>query len=271
MPVTAAPHDQRDAASRPRLLVSLHDVSPVTVDACRDAVDLLAGAGLPTSALTVLVVPLHDDRVALDDDPDTLAFVRDLAEGGATLVAHGLTHRMTRSPRTPARWLAARFFARGEGELAGTDAADTARRLDAADAIFARAGLADHVYGFVPPAWLLSPAAAAVVAERGLPFHECFSGIARGNSLLARRLIGWGSLTEVDARATAAWAWLQRHRPPADTRLAVHPPDVRRATTRRSLEATLAALLRTHEPVSYRTYLDAVHESPRGGVGAAGG
>ncbi len=257
-PTDATPHGRPDAA-RPiaHLLVSLHDVSPVTVGACRDAVDLLAAAGLPASALTVLVVPLHDERIALDDDPETVAFVRDLAERGATLVAHGLTHRMTRAPRTPGRWLAARLFARGEGELAATDADDTARRLDAAAAIFARAGLAEHVYGLVPPAWLLSPAAAGVVAGRGLPFCERFGGIDRGGARLARRLIGWGSLTEVEARATALWAWLQRHRAPADTRLAIHPPDVRRATTRRSLEATLAALLRDHHPVSYRTYLGA--------------
>ena len=203
----------------------------------------------------MLVVPRHDDRIALDDAPDAVAWLRALADGGATLVAHGLTHRMDRAPRTPGRWLAARLFARGEGELAATRADDTARRLDEADAIFARAGLADRIFGFVPPAWLLSPAAAGVVKGRGLPFHERFGGIARGDAVLARRLIGWGSLTEVEARATALWAWLQRRRAPADTRLAVHPPDVRRATTRRSLEATLTALLRDHEPVSYRTYL----------------
>lgn len=262
-PRDAGPRAHRDApaagasSARPRLLVSLHDVSPVTVGASRDALALLADAGLPTSALTVLVVPLHDGKIALDADPDTVALLHRLADDGATLVAHGYTHRMDRAPRTPARWLAARWFARGEGELAGAGVDDTARRLDEADAIFARAGLADRLFGFVPPAWLLSPAAAELVAARGFAFHERFGGIDAGGALQARRLIGWGSLTELDARATALWAWLQRHRAPADTRLAVHPPDVRRATTRRSLRATLAALLRSHEPVSYRTYLGA--------------
>ena len=38
-----------------RLLTSLHDVSPLTIDRCREAVELLRESGVPASALTVLV------------------------------------------------------------------------------------------------------------------------------------------------------------------------------------------------------------------------
>jgi predicted deacetylase len=242
---------------RARLLVSLHDVSPVTLAVCRDAVDTLCDEGIPRSALTVLVVPFHEARIALDEHPPTVVFLRELAAHGATLVAHGYTHRMVGDPGTPLAWFLARWFARGQGELAACSAADTEHRLALAAAVFERAGLGRQLYGFVPPAWLLSREAAAAVEARGFPFHERFGGIVHGHRVVARRLIGWGSQTAIEAIATSAWAWLQTRRAPADTRLAVHPPDLVRGTTRRSLVRTLRALVARLEPVSYATYLAA--------------
>jgi hypothetical protein len=40
-------------------------------------------------------------------------------------------------------------------------------------------------------------------------------------------------------------------------RLAVHPPDLAHAVTRRSVVRTLRTLVGTHEPVSYASYLRA--------------
>src|SRR5258705_7904963 len=68
---------------RPALLVSLHDVSPLTLAECREAVALCADAGVPAAALTALVIPRHEDRAPLDEDEPTLAFVRGLAGAGA--------------------------------------------------------------------------------------------------------------------------------------------------------------------------------------------
>ena len=239
---------------RPKLLASLHDVSPLTLAESREAVALLHAAGVPSSALTLLVVPFHDEQIAIDDHPETVTFLRALADSGATLVAHGYTHRMIGSPRTPWRWLATRWFARNQGELAVCDAPEATRRLDAAAAIFDRANL--PLTGFVPPAWLLSRAAAGVVAARDFAFIEWMSGIVAGGSApRAGRLIGWGSLTWIEAVATSGFAWLQTRRRPADTRVAIHPPDLRRARTRRSLVRTLDRLVATLEPTSYRSYL----------------
>lgn len=241
--------------ARARLLVSLHDVSPLTLDACRDAIAVLRDAGIPVSALTVLVVPFHEARVPLDGHPATIELLRELADQGATLVAHGYTHRMVGQPRTPIAWLVARWFARGEGEFAACSAAEAERRLALAAAIFARAQLDARLLGFVPPAWLLSRGAAAAVGARGFAFCERFTGIVRGDRVLARRLIGWGSRTAIEAIATSGWAWLQSRRAPVDTRVAVHPPDLCRGVTRRSLVRAVRALADRLEPVSYATYL----------------
>ena len=42
------------------LLISLHDVSPLTLSECEQAVALLAELGIGASALTVLAIPHHE-------------------------------------------------------------------------------------------------------------------------------------------------------------------------------------------------------------------
>jgi predicted deacetylase len=79
--------------------------------------------------------------------------------------------------------------------------------------------LTDDMHGFFPPAWLLSPAAERVVGDAGFAFHERLSGTRVGDATLARRLIGFGSLSAVESSATSLHAWLQSRRRAADTRL----------------------------------------------------
>jgi predicted deacetylase len=249
-----------ERVSPPRLLVSLHDISPLTIGHCRDALALFAEVGLPLSCLSGFVIPLHEGRIAVDRDPATMDLLGQLADGGATLVMHGLTHRMAGRCWTPAAWFRGHLFARGQGELLRSDAADTARRLDEGRAIFRRAGLEAALRGFVPPAWLLSPAARQVVHDAGFDFYETFGGIvargrAGGDRLLARRVIGWGSLNAIEARATALYAAFQCRLPAADTRVAVHPADMARPGQRRAVGRALGRLLARMPASSYADYL----------------
>jgi predicted deacetylase len=109
---------------RPALLISIHDVSPLTLAASRRLVALMLEHGVPLWALTVLVIPQHEDGAALDEDPATYRWLRELADAGACLCLHGLTHRMTGTARSPWQWLWSRAFARGQGELYLSDKAD---------------------------------------------------------------------------------------------------------------------------------------------------
>lgn len=243
-------------ARRPAsLLVSLHDVSPLTLPACEAAVALLGELGVPPSALTVLAIPHHQENVPLDAHPPTVRFLRDLEAAGARLVMHGLTHRMGGRAWTPLGFYRAHVFARGQGELFTCGEADTARRLDAGSEILARAGLASATRAFVPPAWLLSPAARRVVAARDFEFYEVFGGIVFRGRRLARRVIGWGSLSGLEAAVTAVYADLQSARSNADTRLAVHPADMARAGQRRAIRRVISRLLPRMRPQSYTAYL----------------
>jgi predicted deacetylase len=244
-------------AAAPALLVSLHDVSPLTLPDCEAALALLAEAGLTPEALTVLVVPRHEGRVAVDDHAATLRFLRGLADAGATLVMHGYTHRMRGRAWTPMGFVRGHVFARGQGELLRATADDTSRALDEGRAILRRAGLEPATRAFVPPAWLLSPAARHVVEAAGFDFYELYGGIVHAGRVRAPRVIGWGSLNALETVGTALFAAAQARLPLAETRVAVHPADLRRPSQRRAIAKVLARLVPRARPLSYASYLAA--------------
>jgi len=237
------------------LLISLHDVSPLTLPECEQAVALLAELGIAASSLTILAIPHHDGAAPIDAHPPTIGFLRRLEDDGARLVMHGLTHRMRGRAWTPLGFFRAHLFARGQGEFHRSDADDANRRLDEGAAIFRRAGLERATSAFVPPAWLLSPAARAVVAERGFDFYELFNGVVHHGNRYARRVIGWGSLNAVEAVATAIYADLQSASSNVDVRIAIHPADMRLPRQKRAIRRAVARLLSRMRPQSYTTYL----------------
>jgi predicted deacetylase len=243
------------ARTRPALLVSLHDVSPLTLEDCERALALLREAGLGADELTVLAIPRHEDRVSLDRDPATVRFLRGLHDEGAQIVMHGLTHRMPGRAWSPMGILRGHVFARGQGELLRAAAPDAARALELGAEILRRAGLEAATRAFVPPAWLLSRAAREVVARAGFDFYELYAGIVHAGRVRAPRVIGWGSLNALEAGTTAAYAWAQSKLPAQDTRLAVHPADMRRGPQRRAIARALARLRGRTLPMSYATYL----------------
>ena len=237
------------------LLVSLHDVSPLTLPDCEAAIALVREVGLTPAQLTVLAIPHHEEKIALDKHEPTVRFLRDLEDQGARLVMHGLTHLMAGRAWTPLAMFRAHIFARGQGELFAADADETARRLDEGRAILVRAGLETATHAFVPPAWLLSPAGRQVVQARGFDFYELFGGIFHHGTRHARRVVGWGSLNPLETVATALYADLQSIRAGLDTRVAIHPADMRRPMQRRAIRRTLTRLLPRMRPLNYTAFL----------------
>jgi predicted deacetylase len=245
------------------LLVSIHDVSPLTLDASRRMVDLAVSSGIPLGALTLLLIPYHDDSVPLDEHSETCAWLREVADAGACLCLHGFTHRMTGRLRGVRQWAWGRGFARGQAEFFLSDAADCTRRLDAARAIVNRAGFGNDTHGFVPPAWMLSPAASDVIRRSGFAFHEQLSGIISHDEIFARRLVGFGSHSAVEAACTARFAWLQCRRSWADTRFAIHPADMLRGDTVEAIKLSLTRLKSGLTPMNYMSFLRSRGRAPR--------
>src|SRR6185295_160920 len=53
------------AGAAPALLVSLHDVSPLTLEDCRRALAMLRDGGFALTELTALAIPRHEGRASL--------------------------------------------------------------------------------------------------------------------------------------------------------------------------------------------------------------
>ena len=254
-PLLPYPAKTQALRKQPSLLVSIHDMSPLTIESSRRAVELAVSAGVPRSALTLLVIPRHENRAPLDECVRTRDWVQSLVDDGACLCMHGLTHQMSDRIRNPWQWAWAQGFARGHGELFLSDGVECGRRIDLARSIFRRAGLDRHVSGFVPPAWLISPDALRVVERAGFAFHERLSGIIHRGSIRARRLIGFGSLNAVEASLTAGYAQVQSRRPAASTRFAIHPADLERQSSVIAIRSSLKRLLACLEPINYTDFL----------------
>jgi predicted deacetylase len=218
-------------------------------------VALAEAAGVPRSALTLLVIPRHEDRVSIHEHRATLDWLRGLARDGATLVTHGLTHRMRGLHLDPWGAFWAHAFSRGQGELFRAAESEAEVRIARARDLMARAGLEQALQGFVPPAWLLSRGARSAVMREGFAWCEELGGIRKGGHRLARRVVGFGSLSAWEAWATSTVAALQARLPPVDTRLAIHPADLERPASTRAVARTLGLLLEGRDPRSYGSYL----------------
>jgi uncharacterized protein len=241
--------------AKPALLVSIHDVSPLTWAESAQAIELARTAGVPDEALSLLVIPRHEGTASLGDAPEFVKWLRGLTAHGVTLIAHGCTHRMPGRILSPYRALWAYLFANGEGEFYAADRGQARAWFDVVREEFSSVDLGQALAGFVPPAWLLSRAAAAELDDAGFAFVELMRGLRVRRRFYARRLIGWGQRSWMEALVTDVHARLQAARRPADTRLAIHPPNMRSQRCRRSIRHCLETLLGRLEPLSYADFV----------------
>ena len=195
------------------------------------------------------------DRISIDEHPQTRVWLSGLANGALnwSCTATPIAWKAVAILRPACSGPTALRAARVSSSIARRRKPKGAWRADATS--FERAGLSVAATGFVPPAWLLSRQARSVVDAAGFRFHEILGGIVADGGLLARRLIGWGSLNAVEASVTCWWADIQRRRAPVDTRLAIHPADMVRPRTLASIRRALDSLVTRMAMLSYRDYL----------------
>lgn len=240
----------------PRLVVSVHDVSPATALGCQRWVRDLDEREVPAS---LLVVPGPWRGRELPADPDVADWLRACTERGHELCLHGWDHEAP-SGTPPARALIGRLVARGCAEfwsLTEDQAAERGRR-----GIETLAGLGLSASGFTPPGWLCSRAALAGLRRAGLHYvatHLFVTDLRSGGKLWApvicHRPGGWGERAGATLLAQAPGRLV---RPGRILRVALHPDDLLRPGLREAaLRGIDTALAAGAECVTYRSVVEA--------------
>jgi len=210
------------------LVVSIHDVSPLTRESVSRILADLAGAGI--GRVSLLVVPDHHHRGNITADADFGSWLRDLVVAGHEAALHGYLHQRERRAHESAR---TRFFTRlytaGEGEFFDIGY-DDARKILARgrDELAQVAGV--QPVGFIAPAWLLSAHGERAARDLGFAYTtrlKAISDLATGRVHDSQSLC-WSVRGRWRRVVSVGWnhTLFQRLRPNPLLRLSIHPPDI---------------------------------------------
>lgn len=150
------------------LVVSIHDVSPLTRETVAALLADLQTLGLKKTSL--LVIPDHHRRGNITADRPFREWLPDQVAGGHEAVLHGYFHRRERRRKESAFTRAAtRFYTADEGEFfdIALEPAREALRRGREELAECAGGLPA---GFIAPAWLLSPAGEMAAREMGFSY-----------------------------------------------------------------------------------------------------
>lgn len=247
--------DQTNPDAAAAFAVSVHDVSPLTREAVDAMLADLAEAGV--GATSLLVVPDHHRKGAVDRDPGFLDWLRSCEGDGHEIVLHGFYHLRDSGGDGLARRLVTEHYTAGEGEFYDLAYEAARERLARGRQMLGAFDLA----GFIAPAWLLGPEAERAVRDEGFAYTTRLGGVldlrsgarTASQSLVYSVRSGWRRL------ASLAWnSWLAaRLRSNPLVRLGLHPPDWRHATIKGHALDLARKGACTRRVIRYRDWLEA--------------
>jgi predicted deacetylase len=203
-----------------RLLVSIHDVMPATLDRTLAIFERLQIAGLVP--VTLLVVPGSGwDERGID-------VLKTMVEEGADLAGHGWRHEV-RVIRGAKHWLHSRLISRRAAEHLALSRAGVLRLMLRNQAWFGRHGLPAPAL-YVPPAWAMGPVPRSLLERLPFDFHETLAGVYDARRKQFHRLPMAGFETDTALRAAFVGGFNRLNRGWARSssrplRLGIHPFD----------------------------------------------
>jgi uncharacterized protein len=227
---------------RRALVVSIHDVSPLTWALVSGMMGDLAKIGLDRAAL--LVIPNHHRKAPIRDDSAFCEWLRKMSQGHE-VVLHGYFHMR---PGSDGGWwhtFVTEHYTAGEGEFYDLPEGEATLRLERAKLEFGAVGLAAR--GFIAPAWLLGDEAERAVRKAGFEYTtrlRCFSDLATGRQTLSQSLV-WSVRSALRRIVSLSWNSLLARslRKGRLLRIGLHPVDwEHRSIQKQALELIRAAL-----------------------------
>lgn len=241
--------------SHPALIVSIHDVSPLTQAAVEAMICDLKQAGVPRTSL--LVIPNHHHKAPMAEDASFQKWLQEKARNGHEVVLHGYFHKRPPSDSGLASKLVTEHYTAGEGEFYDLTEEAARERLEKAKAEFAAAGF--HPTGFIAPAWLLGDDAEKAVKKAGFGYTtrlKNFKDLASGRETPSQSLV-WSVRSGWRRRVSLWWnAWLAgRLATNPLLRVGLHPPDWTHSLIKAQALDLIRAALAGREVLTYDDWL----------------
>jgi len=238
------------------LVVSIHDVSPLTWRRTREILGGLESVGI--TRVSLLVIPDHHRRGIVSGDPEFAEWLRCECENGREAVLHGYFH-LRENPDGDGPWkrLVTRSYTAGEGEFFDLEKPAARHLLERGRTALAACGVS--CTGFIAPAWLLGGAAEEAVREAGFDYTTRIATVS--DFLTGRIHRSRSQVWSVRAawRRTCSLAWnaaLFRSTPEAPlARIGIHPPDWDHAPIRRQILEFAGKALAVREAMTYHGWL----------------
>ncbi len=239
--------------SRRKLLVAVHDVTPVHAARLERAEALLRA--LAIEDVTYLFVPRFHG-VPSEDDAAFIRWCKAPRPCRVQWMLHGYWHQEQGADKgtSPGAWWKRRLLTGGEGEFLALHGDDLHDRLTQGRDVFRRCLDADPI-GFVPPAWLSHPDLHATLREHGFHYTEDHHRLYHLQADRSRRapVITWATRTRTRRLGSRIVCPALREvwRSQDVLRVALHPYDFDYPATANNIAFLLRTLLREREVVGH--------------------
>ena len=239
---------------RRALVVSIHDVSPLTSKLVFSMIRDVAAAGVDHIAL--LVIPNHHSKAPIRENPEFCDWLRISAQMHE-VVLHGYFHSR---PRSAGGWwdtFVTEHYTAREGEFYDLSENEATRRLERGKHEFAQLGLMAR--GFIAPAWLLGREAERAVRTAGFEYTtrlRTFKDLVTGRETLSHSLV-WSVRSAWRRIASLCWNRLLANklvRAPL-LRIGLHPVDWQHSAVRRQALQLVRSALAAREAITYEGWL----------------
>jgi len=240
------------------LIVSLHDVSPLTRTACQEILDDLAESGV--RSVSLLVIPDHHGKAPVRGDKSFSAWAGERVRGGDEAVLHGYLH-LRSQPGHSESW-SSRFvtnhYTAGEGEFFDIREAVAGELLRRGKDDLATCGL--NPCGFIAPAWLLGDEALRAVRTCGFSYTTRLGTImplADGAAPHASQSLVWSTRAAWRRMVSLGWNRLLFRTLTANPvlRIGLHPPDWRYPAVKRQILGLIRAALAGRQAITYENWI----------------
>lgn len=241
------------------MVVSIHDVSPLTVRTTEWILADLKKAGCATTSL--LVIPDHHGKGRISADAAFSKWLGERVSEGHEAVLHGWCHlREKRSADGFFKKLVTQSYTAGEGEFFDLTESEARQSLEAGISEFHSCGF--RATGFIAPAWLLGADAERAVRALGFEYTTRIATVGdfkMGRVHHARSLV-WSVRAAWRRACSLAWNRLLATalRDAPLLRIGIHPPDWEHAAIREQILHITSKALAGRRAMTYQQWLSCI-------------